>query len=303
MELQPDKRVPKGLIYLGIIMVVGFVVYSLTAYPIKFDSTVQPSTSIEEISVGKYDGTYTYQENEGLYRLVIEVTIHGNKWESVVKKIVTIGRGDAVVDKNHGWIRDEHLWECQDCDLASYRFGAMIGTNKIDLFNLTENRNFIVTKDLSEDSVTMVHDTTATKNYGRDSSVKSPPSIGSDNDIYGTWEGQQDAYPVKNSSGEDIVVNGQTVMTPVCHWKFILSEDGTANLEQTDLENHTTAYYNGTGGDDANISNGVTLLHYTISSSDHASSFRLTLRLTQNKEGLCFPDSNNGPDFSIIKKQ
>ncbi|HVU55078.1 MAG TPA: hypothetical protein VHD83_08475 [Puia sp.] len=190
-----------------------------------------------------------------------------------------------------------------------YGFGAF---EKIDIGNINWNE---VTDDLGNKKVAELPksnsdgvatseyvaplnlDTPAVKKQGK-SNLNIPGNI-----IYGTWEGQQDAYPVKNSSGEDMVVNGQTVMTPICHWKFILREDGTANFEQTNLENHTTAYYNGTGGDDANISNGITLLHYTVSSSDRTSTFNLNLRLTHNKDGLCIPDANNGPSFSIIKEQ
>jgi len=123
------------------------------------------------------------------------------------------------------------------------------------------------------------------------------------NTVYGIWTGKQPAYNVKNASGQDIIVNGNPVTTPACNWTLTIKEDGSIAAEQFDPENQNIVYYSGTGGDDANISNGVILLRYTVSSSDKSSTFSLTLRLNQNKEGLCIPDTNNGPNFSIIKEQ
>lgn len=140
--------------------------------------------------------------------------------------------------------------------------------------------------------------------------IASPPIIAGDTTVKkeptskncDIWTGKQPAYNAKNESGQDIIVNGSPVITQACEWTFTIMNDGSISAKQIDLQDNTIAYYKGGGGGDANVSNGVTLLHCTFSSSDNSSTFSLTLRLYNNKTGLCFPDTHNGPSFPISEK-
>ena len=62
----------------------------------------------------------------------------------------------------------------------------------------------------------------------------------------GKYHGIQPSYYMKNQYGDDMLINGQKVSVPSIDFKFLLKEDGAASLQQTNLEDNSRFYYDGT---------------------------------------------------------
>jgi hypothetical protein len=105
---------------------------------------------------------------------------------------------------------------------------------------------------------------------------------------------------MKNQYGDDMLVNGNKVSVPGIDYKFILKEDGVANLQQTSLEDNSRYYYDGTYliiQEDANT------LTIECKMSDGKSSFpSYTLKIDKATiKGTC--KGSNDPEFVIEKNK
>ncbi len=116
----------------------------------------------------------------------------------------------------------------------------------------------------------------------------------------GIYHGKQPSYFMKNQYGDDMLVNGNKVSVPGIDYKFILKEDGVANLQQTSLEDNSRYYYDGTYliiQEDANT------LTIECKMSDGKSSFpSYTLKIDKATiKGTC--KGSNDPEFVIEKNK
>ena len=115
----------------------------------------------------------------------------------------------------------------------------------------------------------------------------------------GNYHGIQPSYYLKNGSGDDMVINGQKVPVPSIDFKFLLKEDGAASLQQTNLEDNSRVYYDGTI---KIIKDATDILKIEYSLSDGKSSNpTYTLAINKSdKTAICI--GNNEPEFKLEKK-
>lgn len=111
----------------------------------------------------------------------------------------------------------------------------------------------------------------------------------------GNYHGIQSSYFVKNKYGDDMVINGNKVSISSNDLKFLLKENGNVSLQQTNLEDNSRVYYNGTF---KIISEDASSLKIECSLNDGKTS-NPTYNLTINKSdktGIC-----NGHDEPEVK--
>jgi len=145
------------------------------------------------------------------------------------------------------------------------------------------------------DSNSPSKETTTTQESNNTSEIKVQ---GLASEFLGIYHGQQPSYFLKNQYGDDMIVNGNKVSVPGIDYKFILKENGIANLQQTSLEDNSRFYYDGTYSilqEDANK------LIIECKMSDGKSSFpSYTLTIEKsNLKGTC--KGSNDPEFEIEK--
>jgi hypothetical protein len=115
----------------------------------------------------------------------------------------------------------------------------------------------------------------------------------------GNYHGIQPSYYMKNQYGDDMVINGQKVSVPSIDFKFLVKEDGAVSLQQTNLEDNSRVYYDGTI---KIIKDATDILKIECSLSDGKSSNpTYTLAINKSdKTAICI--GNNEPEFKLEKK-
>jgi len=115
----------------------------------------------------------------------------------------------------------------------------------------------------------------------------------------GNYHGIQPSYYMKNQYGDDMVINGQKVSVPSIDFKFLVKEDGAVSLQQTNLEDNSRIYYDGTI---KIIKDTTDILKIECSLSDEKSSNPIyTLAINKSdKTAICI--GNNEPEFKLEKK-
>jgi hypothetical protein len=115
----------------------------------------------------------------------------------------------------------------------------------------------------------------------------------------GNYHGIQPSYYMKNQYGDDMVINGQKVSVPSIDFKFLVKEDGAVSLQQTNLEDNSRVYYDGTI---KIIKDATDILKIECSLSDGKSSNpTYTLAINKSdKTAICI--GNNEPEFKLKKK-
>lgn len=147
------------------------------------------------------------------------------------------------------------------------------------------------------DTNTTTQETPTAQESNANSEVK-PQSL--EGKFLGIYHGQQPSYFMKNQYGDDMIVNGNKVSVPGIDYKFILKENGIANLQQTSLEDNSRYYYDGTY---SIIQEDENKLIIECKMSDGKSSFpsyTLTIEKATVK-GTC--KGSNDPEFAIEKNK
>ena len=119
-------------------------------------------------------------------------------------------------------------------------------------------------------------------------------------EFLGNYHGIQASYNLKNQYGDDMLINGNTIAVPSSDYKFLLKENNIVNLQQTNLEDNSRDYYDGTF---TIISDTDKQLKIECTLSDGKTSnpiYVLSINKT-NKAGQC--DGTQQPSFPIEKKQ
>ena len=145
----------------------------------------------------------------------------------------------------------------------------------------------------SETKETQVSQETQEAKVGSDSKPQSLES-----QFQGIYHGIQESYFMKNQYGDDMIVNGNKVSVPGIDYKFILKQDGVANLQQTSLEDNSRYYYDGSYTilkEDANTLNIECNLSDGKSSNP---SYTITIDKSSNKV-TC--KGSNDPAFNLEK--
>jgi hypothetical protein len=117
-------------------------------------------------------------------------------------------------------------------------------------------------------------------------------------DFFGIYEGEQDAYTMKNQFGDEMIVAGKKIKIPACNYKVIFKENHQVSIQQTSKEDESRYYYDGVYSISQNNNNYYELV---CKVSDGKSS-NLTYTMTINKKEFsihCI--GHNEPDFDLKK--
>lgn len=119
------------------------------------------------------------------------------------------------------------------------------------------------------------------------------------NEYLGNYHGIQPSYIMKNQYGDDMIIGGQKVSVPSIDFKFLLKEDGIAGLQQTNLDDNSRVYYNGTF---KILNEDVNSVSVECSLSDgEYSKPKYTLKINKlDKTAVC--KGANEPEFSLKKQ-
>lgn len=118
-------------------------------------------------------------------------------------------------------------------------------------------------------------------------------------ELLGNYHGVQPGYFMKNKYGDDMVINGNKISVPSIDFKFLIKEDNTVSLQQTNLEDNSRDYYEGTV---KILSDNASEVKVECALSDGHSSkptYTLTINKT-NKKANCA--GTNEPEFQLEKK-
>ncbi len=119
------------------------------------------------------------------------------------------------------------------------------------------------------------------------------------NEYLGNYHGIQPSYTMKNQYGDDMIIGGQKVSVPSIDFKFLLKEDGIAGLQQTNLDDNSRVYYNGTFkllNEDAN----TVTVECSLSDGEYSKPKYILKINKSDKTAVC--KGANEPEFSITKQ-
>ena len=118
-------------------------------------------------------------------------------------------------------------------------------------------------------------------------------------ELLGNYHGIQAGYNLKNQYGDDVLINGNKIAVPSSDFKFLLKEKNIVNLQQTNLEDNSRVFYDGTyiiiSETDQNIKIECTLSDGQTSNP----TYTLSLNKTAIK-GMC--NGSKEPSFPIEKE-
>lgn len=119
-------------------------------------------------------------------------------------------------------------------------------------------------------------------------------------EYFGNYHGIQPSYNMKNQYGDDMIIGGKKVSVPSIDFKFLLKEDGIAGLQQTNLDDNSRVYYNGTLKILNEDANSVTV-ECSLSDGEYSKP-KYTLKINKSdKTAVC--KGANEPEFSVKKQQ
>lgn len=130
--------------------------------------------------------------------------------------------------------------------------------------------------------------------------VKSNQSMELTDDFLGNYHGIRESYFMKNQYGDDMIIAGNKVPVPSIDFKFLLKEDNAAGLQQSNLEDNSRYYYDGS----YNILNNESdVIKVEVSLSDgQGSNPTYILEINKsNKKGICLGGDFGEPAFEISK--
>lgn len=126
--------------------------------------------------------------------------------------------------------------------------------------------------------------------------TQSSPQLSAD--FLGNYHGIQPSYFMKNQYGDDMIIGGNKVPVPSVDFKFLLKENGVVGLQQTNLEDNSRVYYDGT----IKILNDASdIIKLECSLSDgHSSNPTYTLVINKSdKSATCI--GHNEPEVKLEK--
>jgi hypothetical protein len=122
--------------------------------------------------------------------------------------------------------------------------------------------------------------------------------VGLNAEFLGNYHGVQPAYNMKNQYGDDMIVAGNKIAVPSSDFKFLLKEDNIVSLQQTNLEDNSRTYYEGS----FKITDDATdVIKIECSLNDGKSSsptYNLVINKSDKKTNCI---GNSEPDFILEK--
>jgi hypothetical protein len=118
-------------------------------------------------------------------------------------------------------------------------------------------------------------------------------------DFLGNYHGIQPSYFMKNQYGDDMVINGNKVPVPSIDYKFLLKENNIVSLQQTNLEDNSRVYYDGTFKISSNEDISLKIECSLSDGNNSNPTYILTINKS-DKKGVC--NGSKEPEFSIQKQ-
>jgi len=115
-------------------------------------------------------------------------------------------------------------------------------------------------------------------------------------DFLGNYHGIQSSYFMKNQYGDDMIIAGNKVSVPSSDYKFLLKENNVVSLQQTNLEDNSRVFYDGTF---KILNDEAETIKIECSLSDGKSSsptYTLSLKKS-DKKGIC--TGKNETEFTV----
>jgi hypothetical protein len=119
-------------------------------------------------------------------------------------------------------------------------------------------------------------------------------------DFLGVYQGTQPDYFLKNQYGDDMIIAGNKVPVPSSDNKFLFKENHVVSLQQTNLEDNSRTFYEGSY---KILADGPEAIKLECSISDGQGSsptYIVTINKT-DKKGVCA--GSKEPEYSIKKIQ
>ncbi len=117
-------------------------------------------------------------------------------------------------------------------------------------------------------------------------------------EYFGNYHGIQKSYNMKNQYGDDMVIKGKKVTVPSIDFKFLLKENGEVNLQQSNLEDNTRYYYDGSATVKSENAKSITV-ECAVSDGKSSSPMYTLIINKSDKSGIC--KGNNEPEFKVDK--
>lgn len=117
-------------------------------------------------------------------------------------------------------------------------------------------------------------------------------------EFLGNYHGVQPGYNMKNEYGDDMIVGGNKISVPSIDYKFLLKENNIIRLQQTNLEDNSRVYYNGSIKIIENITD-VIKLECSLSDGKSSSPTYIIVINKYDKNVNCI--GNNEPEFNLKK--
>jgi hypothetical protein len=119
-----------------------------------------------------------------------------------------------------------------------------------------------------------------------------------ESDIFGIYHAISPPYNLKNKYGDDMIVNGKTIPIPSIDHKFILGKGGSVSLQQTNMEDNTRYYYEGSFTI-TDIKEEWKKIECSLSDGEYSNpTYTLTIWPLEDK---ALSQKNNEPDLMLKK--
>ncbi len=116
-------------------------------------------------------------------------------------------------------------------------------------------------------------------------------------EFLGNYHGIQPSYFLKNQYGDDMVIRGNKVSVPSHDFKFLLKENSIVSLQQTNLEDNSRFYSDGTIKILSNDAEYIKLECSLIYDENSKQTYSLTIKKS-DKKGTC-TGNNDEPEFTV----
>jgi hypothetical protein len=156
--------------------------------------------------------------------------------------------------------------------------------------------------------ITVVALTGCTNNDGANNKTemsirKEQPTEPKETDIeaefLGNYHGVQPSYFMKNQYGSDMVIAGDKVPVPSIDYIFLVKENNVVSLQQTNLEDGSRVYYDGTFKV-IQKDNQVVKMECNLSDGEYSNPTYILSINPSSKNGTC--SGSNEPVFNVEKQ-
>lgn len=115
----------------------------------------------------------------------------------------------------------------------------------------------------------------------------------------GNYHGIQATYFMKNQYGYDMIIGGKKVSVPSSDFKFLIKENGIVSLQQTNLEDNSRYYYDGTFVVKNENENSLEIECKLSDGKSSNPTYNIAINKPHATAGVC--KGNKEPEFKLEK--